>query len=86
MTADLAHRWLQFAQLAAGVLILVLVGFSPDADVVAHVGGFIAGAILGLGLGLAPPARLQHGVANAGALLAVTALLLATWRLALRAP
>jgi rhomboid protease GluP len=75
-----------FRALAAGVLILALIGFSPEADIVAHVGGFIAGAILGCALVCAPPARLRRGPANAGALLALTALLLATWRLALRPP
>ena len=35
-----------FRAVAAGVLILVLLGFSPDSDIVAHVGGFIAGGCL----------------------------------------
>jgi rhomboid protease GluP len=75
-----------FRAVAAGVMILALIGFSPDSDVVAHVGGFVAGAIFGCGLSYAAPARWQHGPANAGALLALAALLLATWRLALCAP
>jgi rhomboid protease GluP len=77
---------LVFRAMAAGVLILALIGFSPGSDMVAHVAGFIAGAIFGCGLGGAPPARLQRGAVNAGAMLALAALLLATWRLALRAP
>jgi len=75
-----------FRAFASGVMILALIGFSPDSDVVAHVGGFIAGAIFGCGLGYAAPERWQRGPANAGAFLALAALLLATWRLALRAP
>jgi rhomboid protease GluP len=75
-----------FRAFAAGVLILVLIGFSPDSDVVAHVGGFIAGAIFGCGLGFAPSTRLQRGPANVGAMLALAALLVATWRQALRSP
>ncbi len=75
-----------YRAVAAGVLILTLIGFSPGSDVVAHVGGFIAGAIFGCGLGCAPPARLQSGPINTGAMLALAALLLATWRQALRAP
>ena len=71
---------------AAGVLILVLLGFSPDSDVVAHVGGFIAGAMLGCALGWVRPARLHGGALNAGALVALAALLLAAWRLALNSP
>ena len=71
---------------AAGVLILVLMGFSPDSDVVAHVGGFIAGALFGCALGWVRPARLHNAPANAAAILALAALLLAAWRLALRSP
>jgi rhomboid protease GluP len=75
-----------FRAVASGLMILALIGFSPDSDVAAHVGGFIAGAILGCGLGYAAPARLQKGPANAGAMLTLAALLATTWRLALRAP
>jgi hypothetical protein len=67
-------------------MILALLGFSPESDVVAHFGGFLAGAIFGCALGLASPARWQRGPANVGAMLVLAALLLATWRLALRAP
>jgi membrane associated rhomboid family serine protease len=76
-------RRLFFRAFGAGVLILALIGFSPESDMVAHVGGFIAGAIFGCGLGFVAPARLQRGPANAAALLALVALFLATWRLAL---
>jgi rhomboid protease GluP len=79
-------RRLFFRAVAAGVLILALIGFSPEADIVAHVGGFLAGTLLGCALGCAPAGRLQSGTANAGALLALAALLLATWHLALRRP
>jgi membrane associated rhomboid family serine protease len=75
-----------FRAFASGVMILALIGFSPESDVVAHVGGFMAGAILGCGLGCVAPERWQRGPANAGAFLALAALLVATWRLALRAP
>jgi rhomboid protease GluP len=75
-----------FRAVASGVMILALIGFSPESDVVSHVGGFIAGAIFGCGLACAAPERCQRGPANAGAFLALAALLLATWRQALRAP
>jgi len=75
-----------FRALAAGVLILVLVGFSQDSDVVAHVGGFIAGALFGCALGWVRPARLQSGPANAGAFFALAVLIATAWRLALRSP
>jgi rhomboid protease GluP len=70
---------------AGGVLILVLIGFNPDADIVAHVGGFIAGAIFGFALGHARPATLQHGVADGASLAALAALFFTTWLLALGA-
>jgi len=71
---------------AGGVLILVLIGFDPDADIVAHVGGFIVGAIFGFGLGHARPAALQHGAVNTASMAALAALFLTTWLLALGAP
>ncbi len=72
--------------LAAGVLILVLIGFSPESDVVAHVGGFVGGVVLGGVLGHARAETLRGGAANLAASVALAALLVATWRLALRAP
>lgn len=69
---------------AAGVLILALIGFSPEADIVAHAGGFVAGAILGCGLVCAQPERLHGRAVNAIALLALGALALGAWALALR--
>jgi len=80
-----AGRFL-FRAVAAGLMILALLGFSPESDVVAHVGGFIAGAIFGSALAYAPPARWQRAPSNVAAMLALAALLLAAWRLALRAP
>jgi membrane associated rhomboid family serine protease len=75
-----------FRALASGVMILTLIGFSPDSDIVAHIGGFVAGAIFGCALATAEPERLQAGPANAIAFLALAALLLTTWLLALKAP
>jgi membrane associated rhomboid family serine protease len=42
----------------AGLLLFVFLGVSPESDVVAHLGGFITGVLLGLLLALAP--RLVH--------------------------
>jgi membrane associated rhomboid family serine protease len=50
--------------LAAAVLVLVLIGFSPGTDIVAHIGGFVAGAIFGLALSLIRPEALQASVAS----------------------
>lgn len=68
---------------AAGFLILVLLGFAPGTDMVAHVGGFLAGAILGLALNTVPPALLQSGTVNVISGLALAVLVTAAWRQAL---
>jgi membrane associated rhomboid family serine protease len=70
---------------AAGALILVLIGFDPGADVVAHVGGFVAGVAFGFALGHARPTTLQQGWANLASLAGVAALFLATWLRAIAA-
>jgi rhomboid protease GluP len=69
---------------AAGVLILVLIGFSPEADMVAHVGGFLAGVIFGLLLGWVRPPALQRSAPNTAASFVFGALVIATWLLASR--
>ena len=69
---------------AAGVLVLVLIGFSPGSDMLAHVGGFIAGAILGLGLAWARPVTLQRHALNITAGLILATLVLGTWSFACR--
>jgi membrane associated rhomboid family serine protease len=76
-----AVSWLPRA-VAAGVLILVLIGFSPGTDTVAHVGGFVAGAIFGLALAWVRPAALQRDTPNVVAGMALGALLIITWALA----
>jgi membrane associated rhomboid family serine protease len=68
---------------AGGVLILVLIGFEPDADIAAHVGGFVAGAVIGYGMGHLKPATLQRGPANALSMAAAVTLFVTTWLLAL---
>jgi len=79
-------KFLIYRGFAAGVMVLGLIGFSPGSDVIAHVGGFVAGAVLGCVLGSAPPERLQRAPINGAALLALVALLATAWRHALRAP
>jgi membrane associated rhomboid family serine protease len=68
--------------IAAGVLILVLIAFGPGVDVVAHLGGFLAGAIFGLALGFIKPNTLQRGTVNLAAGLLLAALVVVTWLLA----
>jgi rhomboid protease GluP len=38
----------------AGVLLFVLLGMDPTSDVIAHLGGFVSGALFGIALNLAP--------------------------------
>jgi hypothetical protein len=49
---------------------------------VAHVGGFVAGAALGLALGWVRPAALQREAPNVAGGIVLGALMLGTWLLA----
>jgi membrane associated rhomboid family serine protease len=79
----LPARGLIWRGAAAGFLILVLLGFAPGTDMVAHVGGFLAGAVLGLALHTIRPAALQSGAANVLSALALAVLVTTAWRQAL---
>jgi membrane associated rhomboid family serine protease len=81
-----AARGLIMRGAVAGFLILVLIGFAPGSDIAAHLGGFAAGAVLGLALNAARPAVLQGGWANVGGALALAALVCIVWRHALPGP
>ena len=70
--------------LLGGVLLLILLGLNPDTDVVAHVGGFVSGCLLGLGLTFVPTAVLENAWVNRICVLLCGGLVLATWWLALR--
>jgi membrane associated rhomboid family serine protease len=73
-----------FRAFAAGALILVLLGFDPKSDIVAHMGGFLAGVLAGWALGLIRPERLRRAPVSAGAAVVLAILVLTAWRLALR--
>jgi membrane associated rhomboid family serine protease len=65
---------------AGALLILVLVGFAEGSDIVAHVGGFLSGAILGIVLAWVRPSTLhRRGVNLAGTAFVVLLLLTAWW-------
>ncbi len=49
-----SHRRLIGRAIAAGFLLLVLLGLNPQTDVLAHVGGFAGGCILGIALVFLP--------------------------------
>ena len=66
------------------VFLLVLLGFNPASDVIAHIGGFVTGALLGLVLVCLPAAALKDRWVNRIALGLTLALTLWTWWEALR--
>ena len=45
LRAGLSTRQLAVCGSLSGCLLLILFGFSPDSDVIAHVGGFLAGVL-----------------------------------------
>src|SRR5690606_11867182 len=57
-----ATHWIRRG-VAAAILVLVLMGFSEGTDIVAHVGGFMFGAIFGALLHFAPE-KLRHKTVN----------------------
>jgi membrane associated rhomboid family serine protease len=66
----------------ASIMLFVLLGVDPASDVVAHLGGFLTGAIFGLGLSLLPPATLQKKLLVSTAWLVLTGLFTLTTSLA----
>lgn len=68
----------------AGALLFVLLGLDPRSDVVAHLGGFVSGLVLGALLATIPRNILLHPWINLALGLALAGLSLLTWGLALR--
>lgn len=81
---DLSQR-LKYAvaSIGGGVMLFALLGLSPGSDVLAHLGGFISGLVLG-GLLLIKPRLAQDALANSIAGIAFCALVVLPWWLALR--
>ncbi len=69
---------------AAGVLLFLLFGLSPNSDVMAHFGGFVCGCIFGALLMFVPIRQIKAAKLDLFASLALTAMVLLTWWLALR--
>jgi len=68
---------------AAAILVLVLMGFSEGTDVIAHVGGFFFGVMLGIILHFAPK-KLRGDTANSLSIILLTGSMLLVWWLALK--
>jgi membrane associated rhomboid family serine protease len=65
-----------------GCMLFVLVGLDPHSDVIAHLGGFVCGLILGGGLTLVPQKALLRPNINVLAGTAWVGLIILTWTLA----
>ena len=76
---DRGFRQLLARAFAAAVLILVLIGTSPDSDIVAHFGGFFAGAVFGYVLSWVDPKRLNTFAVNFTCICATMLLIAFTW-------
>lgn len=68
---------------AAAILVLVLMGFSEGTDIIAHVGGFFFGAILGIILHFSPK-DFRGKFANAFSIFAMTSVTILVWGLAFK--
>lgn len=66
----------------AGLMLFVLLGLSPGTDVVAHLGGFVSGLMLGALLVMGSEIA-RNGLVNLAAGLSFAALVIWTWLLAL---
>jgi membrane associated rhomboid family serine protease len=66
-----------------GFLLLVFWGLNPSTDVIAHVGGFLTGIVLGGLLAFLPMKWIQNRWANRVAALVCAGLVIFTWRAAL---
>ncbi len=75
-------RWPAWVAVGASLALLGMLGSSRESDVVAHLFGWLAGAVLGLTVGRLPPIRSWAAQGLCGGL-AVGALV-ASWALALR--
>lgn len=84
LKAGITAQQLVIRAFLGGVLLLILLGLNPDTDVVAHVGGFVSGCLLGLGLTLLPGTVLENAWVNRLCVLLCGGLVLGTWWLALR--
>ena len=68
----------------AGLLLLVLMGLNPTSDIIAHLGGFAGGCVIGVVLASVGPEVMRHRYANRVAGFVLVVLVLVPWWFALR--
>lgn len=68
----------------AGFFLFILFGVNPRADILAHLGGFVAGSVFGGALSLVPQRKLENRALNIIALCLLIVAVIGTWTLALR--
>ncbi len=69
-----------------GLMLFVLLGLDPNADVVAHAGGFVTGVALGVVLSLLPTRFTHSDKANLAASALLAGIMIYCWKLALTVP
>jgi rhomboid protease GluP len=79
-----ADRKLLVRSLLGGLFLLVLLGFDPASDVIAHLGGFVSGLAFGALVSLRVKSPAERPLLNTLCGLACGAIAAGTWYLALR--
>jgi rhomboid protease GluP len=74
-----SHRRLAGRAIAAGCLLLVVLGLNPQSDVLAHVGGFVTGCLLGTALVFLPEKWMRSPRLDRCAGLACLAMVVVSW-------
>jgi rhomboid protease GluP len=82
-TSPKAARYV-LSGVTAGLFIFILFGVSPNSDILAHLGGFIAGLVFGAVLALAPPKLVHNRIVNGLTLFFFVTFSALVWILALR--
>jgi rhomboid protease GluP len=72
-----------FSGVFAGLLLFILFGLDPSSDVLAHLGGFLAGLAFGALLSCVPEAALRGKYTNITTLALFVGTIILTWSLAL---
>lgn len=76
---DRRFRHLLARAFAAAIAILILIGTSPESDVIAHFGGFIGGALFGYALSWVKAERLKYFELNFASVVATMLIVGITW-------